>query len=87
MERETFIQTIHSIEVVKIWNLVLQALWIQLRLSLVLYYLYWKWDQISVNTDIKEKSKTAAVVLSLVEPLLGNGHTLWMTNFYSAPVR
>jgi hypothetical protein len=33
----------------------------------------------------EEKSKTAIVMLSLVEPLLGKGHTLWMDNFYNAP--
>jgi hypothetical protein len=33
----------------------------------------------------EEKSKTAAIVLSLVEPLLGKEHTLWMDNFYNAP--
>jgi hypothetical protein len=33
----------------------------------------------------EEKSKTIAVVCSLVEPLHGKGNTLWMNNFYSAP--
>jgi hypothetical protein len=33
----------------------------------------------------EEKSKTVAVVLSLVKPLLGKGHTLWINNFYNAP--
>jgi hypothetical protein len=30
-------------------------------------------------------TKTSAIVLSLVEPLLNRGHTLWMDNFYNAP--
>jgi len=29
--------------------------------------------------------KTAAVVLELLEPLLGRGHTLWIDNFFSSP--
>jgi len=29
--------------------------------------------------------KTAAIVLSLVEPLLKKGRTLWMDNFYNSP--
>jgi phage gp46-like protein len=29
-------------------------------------------------------SKTSAIVLSLVEPLLNRGYTLWMDNFYNA---
>jgi hypothetical protein len=40
MVRKAFIHTIHSVEAIKIWNSVLWALLIQLRLSLVLYYLY-----------------------------------------------
>jgi hypothetical protein len=32
-----------------------------------------------------ERSKKATAVLSLVEPLLGKEHILWMYNFYSAP--
>ena len=35
---------------------------------------------ISGNTN-----KTATIVLSLVEPLLKKGHTLWMDNFYNLP--
>jgi hypothetical protein len=31
------------------------------------------------------KTKTAEIVLSLVEPLLKKGHTLWMNNFYNSP--
>jgi hypothetical protein len=33
---------------------------------------------------LEEKSKTAAIVLSLVEQLLHKGYTLWADNFYSA---
>ena len=36
---------------------------------------------ISVDTN-----KTATIVLSLVEPLLKKGHTLWMDNFYNSPI-
>jgi hypothetical protein len=32
-----------------------------------------------------EKSRTAGVVLSLVEPLLGKGHAVWIDNFCSEP--
>jgi len=32
-----------------------------------------------------DTNKTAAIVLSLVEPLLKKGHTLWMDNFYNSP--
>jgi len=35
---------------------------------------------ISGNTN-----KTAAIVLSLVEPLLNKGCALWMDNFYNSP--
>jgi len=35
---------------------------------------------ISDNTN-----KTATIVLSLLEPLLKMGHTLWMDNFYNLP--
>jgi hypothetical protein len=30
-------------------------------------------------------SKTAAIVVKLVEDLLGRGHTVWMDNFYNSP--
>jgi len=29
--------------------------------------------------------KTATVVLELLEPLFGHGHTLWIDNFFSCP--
>ena len=32
-----------------------------------------------------DTNKIAAIVLSLVEPLLEKGHTLWMDNFYNSP--
>jgi len=32
-----------------------------------------------------DTNKTAAIVLSLVEPLLEKGRTLWMDNFYNSP--
>lgn len=32
-----------------------------------------------------EMNKSAAIVLHLVEPLLGNGHTLWLDNFFNSP--
>jgi len=32
-----------------------------------------------------DTNKTTAVVLSLVEPLLEKGRTLWMDNFYNSP--
>jgi len=32
-----------------------------------------------------DTNKTAAIVLSLVEPLLENGRKLWMDNFYNSP--
>ena len=32
-----------------------------------------------------ETPKTAAIVLKLLEHLLGRGHTLWMDNFYNSP--
>ena len=32
-----------------------------------------------------DKNKTATIVLSLVEPLLKKGRTLWMDNFYNSP--
>ena len=32
-----------------------------------------------------DTNKTAAIVLSLVEPLLNKGRTLWMDSFYNSP--
>ena len=32
-----------------------------------------------------DTNKTAVILLSLVEPLLQNGRTLWMDNFYNSP--
>ena len=32
-----------------------------------------------------DTNKTAAIVLSLAEPLLEKGRTLWMDNFYNSP--
>ncbi|XP_021913223.1 piggyBac transposable element-derived protein 4-like [Zootermopsis nevadensis] len=32
-----------------------------------------------------ETSKTAVIVVKLLEPLLGRGHTVWMDNFYNSP--
>ena len=29
--------------------------------------------------------KTAAVVLELLEPMFGHGHTLWIDNFFNSP--
>jgi hypothetical protein len=29
--------------------------------------------------------KTAAIVLELLEPLFGSGHTLWIDNFFNSP--
>jgi len=33
-----------------------------------------------------DTNKTAAIVLSLAEPLLKKGRMLWMDNFYNSPV-
>jgi hypothetical protein len=33
----------------------------------------------------QEMNKTTAIVLHLVEPLLGKGHTVWLDNFYNSP--
>jgi hypothetical protein len=50
------------------------------------FIIYARRDTRFQSTLISEKkSKTAAVVFSLVEPLLGKGHTLWMDNFYNVP--
>jgi hypothetical protein len=43
------------------------------------------WKRFQSTLISEEKCKTTAVLLSLGEPLLGKGHTLWMDNFYSAP--
>ncbi|XP_021913795.1 piggyBac transposable element-derived protein 4-like, partial [Zootermopsis nevadensis] len=32
-----------------------------------------------------ETNKTAAIVVTLLGPLLGRGHTVWMDNFYNSP--
>jgi hypothetical protein len=32
-----------------------------------------------------ETPKTAAIVLKLLEPLVGKGFTLWIDNFYNSP--
>ncbi|XP_015111779.1 piggyBac transposable element-derived protein 4-like [Diachasma alloeum] len=33
----------------------------------------------------RDTPKTSAIVLKLMEPLLGQGYTLWMDNFYNSP--
>lgn len=40
-----------------------------------------------VQTDIvpTEVQKTTQIVIKLVEPLFGVGHTLWMDNYYNSP--
>jgi hypothetical protein len=43
-------------------------------------------DSVFKTTFIADaNTKTSAIVLSLVKPLLNRGHTLWMDNFYNAP--
>ena len=36
-------------------------------------------------SEIKEIGKSGAIVLALLEPYLGKGHTLYVDNFYSSP--
>jgi hypothetical protein len=64
-ESEVFIQVVHSSHV-EIGKRVLRALWIQLRLSLVLHYLYHKRDQIPVNTDLRGKKTEQHVLCCLL---------------------
>jgi len=39
--------------------------------------------QLSLITP--DTPKTAAIVLELLEPLFGRGHTLWLDNFFNSP--
>jgi hypothetical protein len=34
---------------------------------------------------VPETNKTAAILVKLVENLLGRGHTVWMDNIYNSP--
>jgi hypothetical protein len=49
----------------------------------VLYHLNIKFQSLYISGTT---TKTAEIVLSLVEPVLKKGHTLWMNNFYNSPV-
>lgn len=40
---------------------------------------------LQLSLIIQDTPKTAAVVLELLEALLGRGHMLWMDNFYNSP--
>ncbi|XP_021932761.1 piggyBac transposable element-derived protein 4-like [Zootermopsis nevadensis] len=50
------------------------------------FIIYTGKDTVFTSSLISEDTnKASAIVLSLAEPLLGRGHTLWMDNFYNAP--
>jgi hypothetical protein len=63
----------------------LTALCVQLRMFVVLDYLHRKQTVFTSSLISEDTNKTSAIVLSLVEPLLGRGHTLWIDNFCNAP--
>jgi hypothetical protein len=52
------------------------------------FIIYTGKDTVFQTADISGTTKSIAeIVLSLVEPLLKKGHTLWMDNFYDSPAR
>ena len=54
-------------------------------------YLWYLLAYTSKNTILQsslitpDTPKTAAIVLELLEPLFGHGHTLWIDNFFNSP--
>jgi len=51
----------------------------------VFYDLYSQRHCVPDSIHLRRHNKTAAIVLSLVEPLLEKGRTFWMDNFYISP--
>jgi hypothetical protein len=45
------------------------------------FIIYTGKDTVFISSISEDTNKTSAFVLSLVEPLLGRGNTLWMDNF------
>ena len=58
---------------------------IKYRIFVVFSCIYRKKYSSRIEFDCSRNPKTAAIVLKLLEPLLGHGHTLWMDNFYNSP--
>jgi hypothetical protein len=79
VERKTFIQTIHSIEAIKIWN---SCELCESSVGYLWSFIIFTGRETEFQSTLisEEKSKTAAIVLSLVEPLLHKGYALWMDN-------
>ena len=85
MERKTFSQTVYSPKVFQI-GIKSYELCESSSGYLWSFIIYTGKDTVFQTAFISgDTNKTAAIVLSLVEPLLGKGRTLWMDNFYNSP--
>ena len=58
---------------------------IKYRIFVVFSCIYTKNTVIESRFITPEPAKTASIVLKMLEPLLGRGHTLWMDKFYKCP--
>jgi len=55
------------------------------RIFVVFSCIYRQKHSPTVESDYSRHPKTAAIVLELLEPLFGCGHTLWINNFFNSP--
>ena len=86
MERKTFFQTVYFLLKSSKFGIKSYELCESSSGYLWSFIIYTGKDIVFQTAFISgDTNKTAAIVLSLVEPLLEKGHTLWMDNFYKSP--
>ena len=61
------------------------TIWIKNRIFVVFSCIYRQKHGPTVESDYSSHPQTAAIVLELLEPLFGCGHTLWIDNFFNSP--
>jgi len=85
MERKTFFQTVYSTKSSKFG---IKSYEINEFSSehLRSFTIYTGKDNVQAAFILGDTNKTAAIVLSFVEPLVEKGRTLWMDNFYNSQV-
>jgi len=84
MERKIFFQAVYSPKVFQIWNKSYELcesssgyLWS--------FIIFTGKDTVFQTTFVSGDTNKTAIVLSLVEPLLKKGRTLWVDYFYNSP--